>query len=149
MKEIVTEIEIDASAEAVWEILVDFGAYPDWNPLIRSAVGEVLELKRIKIKVELTPNRRMTFRPTLLKVTPGQELRWLGRLMLPGLFDGAHAFLLNQVSATRTKLIQKERFTGMLVPIIWRFIAADTERTFHAMNKALKIRTERPKTNLR
>jgi uncharacterized protein YndB with AHSA1/START domain len=31
MKEIYTEIEINASAEEVWHVLTDFGAYPEWN----------------------------------------------------------------------------------------------------------------------
>jgi uncharacterized protein YndB with AHSA1/START domain len=33
MKEIHTEIEINASAEKVWRVLTDFAAYSEWNPL--------------------------------------------------------------------------------------------------------------------
>jgi uncharacterized protein YndB with AHSA1/START domain len=36
MKELHSEIEIDASAERVWAILTDFASYPRWNPFIRS-----------------------------------------------------------------------------------------------------------------
>ena len=31
-----TEIEIDADADRVWTILVDFAAYPEWNPFTGS-----------------------------------------------------------------------------------------------------------------
>ena len=34
----------------------------------------------------------MTFKPTVLAVHPERELRWLGRFILPGLFDGEHSF---------------------------------------------------------
>jgi uncharacterized protein YndB with AHSA1/START domain len=39
MKELHTEIEIDASAERVWDILTDFASYPQWNPFIRPSVA--------------------------------------------------------------------------------------------------------------
>ena len=39
MKELRREVEIAAPAERVWSVLVDFDAYPDWNPFIRSIQG--------------------------------------------------------------------------------------------------------------
>ena len=33
MHQIVTQIDIAASPERVWSILMDFPAYPQWNPL--------------------------------------------------------------------------------------------------------------------
>ena len=36
----------------------------------------------------------MTFRPEVLRCEPGRELRWLGHFLVPGLFDGEHAHLL-------------------------------------------------------
>jgi len=36
----------------------------------------------------------MTFRPTILKAEPNRELRWLGHLLVPGLFDGEHIFTI-------------------------------------------------------
>ena len=40
MKVIHTEIEINAPASRVWEILTDFGSFPQWNPFIRQVSGE-------------------------------------------------------------------------------------------------------------
>ena len=52
MKEIRTEIQINASASAVWNVLTDFRAYPDWNPFMvylkgKPAVGERIEVKMV------------------------------------------------------------------------------------------------------
>jgi hypothetical protein len=41
MKELHTEIEINASAERVWRVLTDFAAYPKWNPFVRRVEDEV------------------------------------------------------------------------------------------------------------
>ena len=38
----------------------------------------------------------MTFKPVLLTVKPARELRWRGSLVLPGVFDGEHSFLLDE-----------------------------------------------------
>ena len=35
MKEIYTEIEINSSAEEVWNILINFANYPNWNPFMK------------------------------------------------------------------------------------------------------------------
>ena len=32
VKDVFSEVEIQASAERVWEMLTDFASYPEWNP---------------------------------------------------------------------------------------------------------------------
>jgi uncharacterized membrane protein len=94
MHEITTEIEIEATAEKVWNILLDFPSYPEWNPFVRSIAGVAKIGHRLTILVQPVGGNGMTFRPTVLTVIPNQELRWLGRLLLPGIFDGEHYFKL-------------------------------------------------------
>ncbi len=38
MKRIERSVEIDARDQHVWDVLVDFVAYPDWNPFVISVV---------------------------------------------------------------------------------------------------------------
>src|SRR4051812_43292780 len=59
--------------------------------------------------------RGMTFRPTVLEAVPGHRLRWLGRLLVPGLFDGEHTFAIKPLSKGRVRLVQQETFRGLLV----------------------------------
>lgn len=40
MKELCTEIEIQASPERVWQALTNLDKYPEWNPFIHHAVGK-------------------------------------------------------------------------------------------------------------
>ena len=83
----------------------------------------------------------MTFRPVVLVAAPEQELRWLGRLFLPGLFDGEHAFRLEQQTEA-CRLWHTERFSGVLLPLFGEGMLEATWRGFEAMNAALRTRAE-------
>jgi hypothetical protein len=141
MRELRTETEIGAPPERVWQVLTDFGAYPGWNPFIRSIEGEVKVGSRLKVRIEPPGARGMTFRPTVRAVEPARELRWLGRLFVPGLFDGEHRLALEPLDGGRSRFIQSERFSGLLVSLFAKTLAA-TERGFVQMNEALKQRAE-------
>ncbi len=88
----------------------------------------------------------MVFRPTVLACETNRELRWLGRLGIPGLFEGEHSFTLEPIDTGRTRLIQREVFTGVLVPLFARSLDGGTKKGFEAMNLALKERAEKSPT---
>ncbi len=142
MLELHTEIEINASAERVWSILLDFSRYPDWNPFIRKVIGEPARGSKLTIRVQPSGAKAMTFRPTVLEVEPRQELRWIGRLLVPGIFDGEHAFVINELDGERVRFVHEERFRGLLVPFFRVSLDRDTRRGFEEMNAALKRRAE-------
>jgi len=142
MKELRNEIEIQASAERVWQILTDFASFPNWNPFIRRANGEPRIGAQLEVFLQPSGARGMTFRPEVLKAEPNHELRWLGHLLVPGLFDGEHIFIIEPLGANRVRFVQREIFTGLLVPLFMRWLNTGTLRGFEEMNHALKIRAE-------
>jgi hypothetical protein len=148
MKELRTEIEVAASPEAVWAVLTDFGAFPQWHPFIQEASGEQKVGGKLRIRVVPRGSRGMVFKPTVLAFEPNRELRWLGRLAIPGLFDGEHGFTLEPIDGGRTKLTQREVFTGVLVPLLARSLDDGTKKGFEAMNLALKERAEKKDTSM-
>lgn len=138
-----TRIEIQATAERVWHILTDFPSFPEWNPFIRRVVGEAREGATLEVYLEPPGARPMTFRPTIITVEPGHELRWLGHLSMPGLFDGEHVFTIEPVTEQRVRFTQREEFSGLLVRSLSARLEEGTWRGFREMNKALKDRAER------
>ncbi len=144
MKELRTEIKIQASAERVWQILTDFPSFPEWNPFIRRASGEPRKGARLVVFMQPSGARGMTFQPEVLKAEPNRELRWLGHLLVPGLFDGEHIFTIEPLGINRVRFVQREIFTGLLVPLFARWLHTDTLRGFEEMNRALKIQAESP-----
>ncbi len=139
MKQITSEIQIEASPARVRELLTDFPSFPEWNPFIRKASGKPKEGERLEVKIG--SGKSMTFKPKVLKAEPGRELRWLGRVFIPGLFDGEHRFTIEQLDENRVRFVQSERFTGLLVPL-FRGLENDALRGFEEMNRALKERAE-------
>ena len=138
MRELNTNIEINAPAQRVWQILTDFERYSQWNPFIRSISGEPKEGSRLKIYIHPPSSRGMTFKPVVLKSEPSQELRWLGRLLVPGLFDGEHRLVIEPRGGSRVVFTQAERFKGLLVPLLWKSLDKNTREGFNQMNEALK-----------
>jgi len=75
VRHLATAIDVAASPAAVWRVLTDFAAYPEWNPLIRQLVGEPSVGSRLEVTVQPAGGKAMTFRPTVLVAEPERELR--------------------------------------------------------------------------
>ena len=140
-RHIETTIDIMAPPERVWEILTDFPAYPSWNPFIVSAYGEPTVGAWLEVHIQPKGKRALMFRPTVLVAEPDRELRWRGRMLLPGLFDGEHFFRIEDRSGT-VHFVHGETFSGLLVGLVRGTLNA-TRSGFEAMNTALKERAER------
>lgn len=143
MKIIETDILIQGSADKVWRVLTDFGNYPAWNPFIQEVSGPVQTGARLKVRIAPPGWKAMTIQPTVCTVAPGAELRWLGHLGFPGLFDGEHIFQIEQAGRDQVRFQQSERFRGLLAPLLPGALYEKTRRGFAAMNLALKATVEK------
>ncbi|WP_035985905.1 SRPBCC domain-containing protein [Leptolyngbya sp. KIOST-1] len=141
-KELTTSIDIEASPQTVWQILTDFSAYGQWNPFIRSISGAAVQGSRLEAQIQPPGGQGMTFKPTVLVAEPEKEFRWLGRLLIPGLFDGEHRFQIEPLGDNRVRFIHGETFSGLLVPLLAKSLDTDVRTGFEAMNQALKARAE-------
>jgi len=136
-----TEIEILASPARIWETLSEFSRFAEWNPFIPEIAGPLEVGGKLEVVVAPPGGSEMKFRPTLLKVEPGRELRWQGKLFIKGLFDGQHFMQLVELAPGRTRFIHGEDFSGILVKLLGSTLTR-TARGFVLMNQALKRRVE-------
>ncbi|MEV0648821.1 SRPBCC domain-containing protein [Phytomonospora sp. NPDC050363] len=132
--------DIEASPHEIWAVLSDLSAWSEWNPFIFSATGEPVVGSTLTLKMRDTQGGEMTFTPKVLVADAPGELRWLGRLLMPGVFDGEHLFTLTDLGDGRTRLTQSENFKGLLVPFMTKRLRERTGPQFEAMNAALAAR---------
>jgi hypothetical protein len=140
--ELRASIDIAAPAQAVWAVLTDLAAYPQWNPFIVRADGTMAVGETLSLVMQPVGARRTTVRPRVLEVEPGRRLRWRGKLGLAAVFDADHSITIDE-RPDGVRLTQAEAFRGVLVPLLARSLRTHTLPAFDAMNEALKQRVER------
>jgi len=144
VRELFTVVDISAPPAKVWNNFAAFQTYPQWNPFITSLSGDPRPGATLKVHIAPPGAMSWTFHPTVLTYEPNHELTWLGRFLIPGLFDGQHTFTVEPDGTGGARFIQRERFTGVLVPFMWDSLKIHTAQGFKDMNQALKKRCEQP-----
>jgi hypothetical protein len=141
MKKIETEIMIDADVKKVWTVLTDFEKHPNWNPFIKSIKGELVVGQNLTVSIKPPDGNGMTFKPEILKIEPGKEFRWKGKLGIKGIFDGEHYFILEETKKGQTRFIHGEKFSGALVWMMEKALSK-TKLGFELMNESIKKECE-------
>lgn len=146
MKEIKTEIIINAPLDQIWDTLLDFKAYSTWNPFIIKIMGSKTLHSKLVVTIKPHGQKSMDFTPTITKVSD-YHLMWLGTVWKKGIFDGEHSFLLQQETNNTVRFLHSEKFSGILSSPIFAMIGKSTIMGFEQMNLALKSLCESTKNN--
>jgi hypothetical protein len=131
------EVDIQASAEIVWNILSDAKGFPRWNSTITAIEGEIREGERLKLHV---PGTSRTFTPKVSGVVPARRMVW--RDGVAGIFRGVRTFVLTPRSSTSTGFTMEERFSGIMFALTKRLLP-DFGPIFEAYARDLKREAER------
>ena len=145
MREVHTEIEIDAPAERVWQILTDFDHWSEWNPFLYRAIGKAEQGEHVELFFERSGTKEVKLNSTITKLDPEREWVWKYPVIWSALFQGEHSFAVEKIDENRVRFSQHEVFTGLLVPIFLK--EAETISGFETMDKALKARAEQSEQN--
>ena len=131
--EVKTSIIINSSSEHIWNVLTTFNAYPQWNPFIRSIIGDLKKQNQLHVQID-----GMKFKPRILEVKKNEELKWIGHLLFPGIFDGTHYFRIIDNGNNTCTFIHGEIFKGLLVLLMKKKLNTGVKYNFEQMNLALK-----------
>ncbi len=143
MQEVQTSIEIHAPKERVWDVLTDFSKYGEWNPVIGGFSGALQEGAPVEFKIRLG-KRQLPIKASLLGVDAPRDLRWRGPRSAIGarIVCGEHYFTIDEIDEGRVRFVHGEKFSGLLVPLIWRRLQAQLTPRYAEVNEALKARAE-------
>lgn len=142
MFEIVTEQIINAPVTAVWQTLIDFNAYQDWNPFIIKASRNN---EKLFITTKPANSNPMSFSPEIITLIKNQELRWRGEMVTSCVLKAEHYFLLQDLGNQQTRLIQGEKFSGALTYVMTKVQQDNIRSGFNAMNLAVAARVNQCK----
>ena len=143
MKEIHTQIDIKASAERAWQVLIDFNNYSQWNPFIRQINGAPKVGTKLEIHLHTASGKRRIYKPTVTKLEPYHELCWFGKSFLPGIFNGEHIFNIETLGVNHILFLHREVFTGLGVALAGDRLDRDLYQSFEKMNNAFKEKLEK------
>jgi len=147
MRELRTQIEIAAPLTKVWSILTDFDNWKEWNPIVNQASGVASLGAKLSITMRGKDGKdAMKYMPVVTNVEEPKSLRWRATMMAGFLFTNDKAFELEEIDSG-TRLIHREEFSGILVPIFWSKLNKGVIPMLRSMNEALKIMVEQRSVN--
>jgi uncharacterized protein YndB with AHSA1/START domain len=116
-----SETEIDASPEAVWEVLTGIERWPTWNPDVKSASmqGSVAEGSEFRWKAG--PG---TIKSTIQRVEPPKLIAWTGTTFGIKAF---HVYVL-EPRGEKTLVRTTESYDGLVARLFRRQLAKTLDR---------------------
>ena len=142
MKEIRTEIEIEASPEYVWGMLTDFNEYPKWNLLIHSTGRDIKLGAQVEAPIGFYDVSTMPVPMKVIEVLPNRMLRLRRQFLFSGLFDREYIFTIEAISSNRVRLIQQKISSGLLAPLLAHRGNDESRNGLEQLSQTIKILAE-------
>lgn len=142
--EVRADVVIDAPPEAVWAVVVDLPGHARWNHQLRHLGGAVAVGESVTLKLSADGAEPYEFSAEVTHLDAPTHFAWLGRTGLPRVFDGHHHFELERLPDGKTKLVNRERYSGVMAPVMQRLpMMAGAQAGFSTMNAELAREVER------
>jgi len=143
MRELSTIISISAPISEVWNILTDFENWPAWNPIVNKTSGSISMGSALKVTMSGSDGKdAQSYSPMITKFEEPNYFRWRAKMMAEFLFTNDKVLELSS-DGEGTKIVHKELFSGMLVPLFWNKLSQGVTPMLESMNEALKKEAEK------
>jgi hypothetical protein len=132
-----TEIEIEASVESVWALLIDFEGYEKWNPLTVNIEGKPIVGEVVKLHVKLA-DTSMIRKHVISRVESNTALCWTIRTRRPWLMRGERCQTLEDLGSHRCMYRNSERVEGLTSVIVAWFYKKKIRQGIESVGLTLK-----------
>lgn len=130
---------IPAPRGVVWDVLVEFARYPEWNPFTVGVTTTGRVGDRVLLDVRLG-GRRLKMRERMRVFEPQRRVGW-GLYLLGGhLLDCTRVQELEDTPDGQTRYVCYESFRGLSVPLFFGYYRAPMQEGFEAVARALRER---------
>lgn len=137
-----TTFAMDAPAARVWEILIDFDRYREWNPSLPSIEGEPRVGSTVALTLAMPGRPSAKVKAKLTEVVPERRLVWDGKAGAEWLFAGHREFLIEPQADGTVLFTHVEDVSGLLFPLFRAFMGGAIRRHHESLNEAVKQRAE-------
>jgi len=143
MKEIKTEIIINAPKEEIWAVLSNIGDYENWNNIITDVKSSLQVDRGFRFKIALFGLAV----PMVAKVHRVDENRYLGwgndyQSWIKVILAAHHYFEIIELSDSQCKFVHGEQFYGIVPFALWPTIRK-MAKSYDTFNENLKSAAEK------
>lgn len=135
----VTEIIINSPKQDVWNKLVDFANYNEWNPFVLEATADFRVGGKIRFLEDLQEFGKHWLTATFLDIQEPDRFLWQGNYMADFVFRVRHGFKLESISNEQTRFIHSHENGGLLIYYLnYRGVFSRSREGYFRYNEALK-----------
>ncbi len=143
MKEYKTEIEINASKEAVWKAITCFEDYPNWNSILIMKENDSLVIgEEFDVTINKPNGKHSKFKATLISKEDHRSFSASATIVGKWFFEAIHYFIINEIDKEHITFIQKWELKGIITSMSCKQIFKELE-DFKRMNNELKKLVEK------
>ena len=140
--EVAASCEIDAPRAYVWSVLSDFDTYPEWNPFTPGVEGALAVGRPVALDVRFEGKRPRRQVEWVNRVEPESLICWGVRYWSRKILAANRRQELSEISPTRTRYYTVDRFSGVLVPLVFTLYGELMQRGFDGVAAGLKAYCE-------
>lgn len=137
-----TTLPIEATADVVWAILIDFERWSEWNPSVPSIRGEAQVGSEVKLTLAMPGRPSAKVNATLTEVVPERRLYWHGNVVGDRVFAGTREFEIDPQPDGTVLFTHVEDVSGLLFPVFRALMGSAIQLHHDNLNNALKQRAE-------
>jgi uncharacterized protein YndB with AHSA1/START domain len=139
MLKIEHSLEIAASVDEVWSVIVDADRYAEWNPFVVGCKSSLVVGEPIKMKVKVLPWVAMPQKETILEHEPGKLLNY-GIAIPLGILASTRKHILTPLENGHTRYESQFCLSGWLAPLVDFMLGNQLRRGFSAMTVGIRDR---------
>jgi hypothetical protein len=129
---------LPAPRAQVFQKLVDWTRYPEWNPYIIRIAGQPQKGQTIRVffSMGFGPALPLTCHVALVDATK-TTLAWDYKAFIPWLYTARHTFAVEDGPGGQSLIVQTEDIKGLMASSLFRIFHKLLQRRFQVMHAAL------------
>jgi hypothetical protein len=135
-------IVINAPQRLVWDILVDFDSYPQWNSFTSEVHTDLTIDSAVELHVHLPKRGKRIQQEVVRTVQPPHTLAWGTTMGADFLLKALRIQSIEKLSAKQCRYRSTDELKGALTPLVKWLFAESMRSGFNAMALELKLRAE-------